>query len=63
VTGSHDLEDRNQCGLTGAGDIVDANPLLGPLQSNGGATDTLALGVGSPEINAGLAASMQLRIR
>jgi hypothetical protein len=64
VTGTHTLEDRNQCGLTGPGDIVNANPLLGPLQDNGGTTSTLALGVGSPAINAGSncldAASMPL---
>ena len=29
------------------------NPLLGPLQNNGGPTRTLALLVGSPAINAG----------
>lgn len=53
VTGSHNLENLNQCGLTGAGDIVNANPLLGPLQDNGGTTGTVALGVGSPAINGG----------
>jgi hypothetical protein len=62
--GAHDLEDRNQCGLTGAGDLVNTNPLLGPLQNNGGVLSTLALGVGSPAINAGTgcvdAASMPL---
>jgi hypothetical protein len=53
VTGTHNLENLNQCGLTGPGDIVNANPLLGPLQNNGGTTGTVALGVGSPAINAG----------
>ena len=31
---------------------VNANPLLGPLQNNGGPTQTMALGTGSPAINA-----------
>lgn len=41
-----------QGGYTGTGN-VDADPLLGPLQNNGGFTQTLALLVGSPAINAG----------
>ena len=53
VTGTHNLEDHNQCGLTGASDIVNVNPRLGPLQNNGGTTGTVALGVGSPAINGG----------
>jgi len=35
------------------GDIVGANPLLGPLANNGGPTLTIALLSGSPAINAG----------
>ena len=35
-------------------DIVNANPLLGPLQNNGGPTQTHALLVGSPAIDKGL---------
>src|SRR5439155_6274327 len=41
------------CLLAGAGDIENADPLLGPLQDNGGATQTHALLAGSPAIDAG----------
>src|SRR5262249_53100740 len=34
-------------------DILDANPLLGPLQNNGGPTQTIALLPGSPAVDAG----------
>lgn len=45
----------NACGLTNGtnGNIVGADPLLGPLQDNGGPTFTHALLPGSPAINAG----------
>ncbi|HUE99837.1 MAG TPA: choice-of-anchor Q domain-containing protein [Anaerolineales bacterium] len=33
--------------------VIDADPLLGPLQDNGGFTQTMALGAGSPAIDAG----------
>jgi len=39
--------------LTGPGDQIDTNPMLGPLQNNGGPTFTQALLPGSPAINAG----------
>lgn len=39
--------------LTGPGDQINADPLLGPLQDNGGPTFTHALSAGSPAINAG----------
>ncbi len=41
-----------QGGYSGTGNI-DANPLLGPLQDNGGFTQTMALLPGSPAIDAG----------
>ncbi|MDX1523797.1 MAG: choice-of-anchor Q domain-containing protein, partial [Anaerolineae bacterium] len=41
------------CGALTASDITDVDPLLGPLQNNGGNTDTHALKVGSPAIDAG----------
>jgi hypothetical protein len=41
------------CGLTIASD----DPLLGPLQNNGGPTDTMALQPGSPAIDAAVAAN------
>jgi len=39
--------------LTGPGDQINTNPLLGPLQNNGGPTFTHALLPGSPAIDAG----------
>jgi len=39
--------------LTAAGDQVNTNPMLGPLQNNGGPTGTHALLTGSPAINTG----------
>ena len=39
--------------LTGPGDQINADPMLGPLQDNGGPTFTHELLVGSPAINAG----------
>jgi hypothetical protein len=41
------------CKLTHAGDKPATNPLLGPLKDNGGPTETMALGLGSPAIDAG----------
>jgi hypothetical protein len=52
----HNLEDDAgaSCGLSGAnGDLVGADPLLGSLASNGGPTETMALGAHSPAIHAG----------
>jgi hypothetical protein len=40
--------------LTGPGDQINTNPMLGPLQDNGGPTFTQALLPGSPAINAGV---------
>jgi CSLREA domain-containing protein len=39
-------------GTTCSGSIPSADPLLGPLADNGGPTQTMALGVGSPAIDA-----------
>lgn len=39
--------------LTGPGDQMDTEPMLGPLQDNGGSTFTHALLTGSPALNAG----------
>jgi hypothetical protein len=36
-----------------AGNLLGANPNLGPLQANGGATPTHALPLGSPAVDAG----------
>lgn len=39
--------------LTGPGDIINTDPLLGPLQNNGGSTFTHSLPPNSPALNAG----------
>ena len=49
---SGNLEDGFGCGFTGAGDKQGVDPLLGPLQDNQGFTDTMALGAGSPALDA-----------
>ena len=63
--GAPDLEDNlgslghNLIGNTQGGygfdvtDLLNVNPLLGPLQDNGGPTQTMALLAGSPALNAG----------
>jgi hypothetical protein len=56
LDGGHNLESTTpaQCGLDPvAGDLIGVDPLLGPLSSNGGPTQTTALGAGSPAIAAG----------
>ncbi len=55
ITGSHNLIETP---ITGGGSntltgTIMADPLLGPLQNNGGPTQTMALRPGSPAINAG----------
>lgn len=49
------IEDTTNCTVTGfsTGNIIGSDPLTGPLQSNGGNTQTHALLAGSPAINAG----------
>jgi hypothetical protein len=50
----YNLSSDDGCGfLIGPGDQVNTNPLLGPLQDNGGPTFTHALLPGSPAIDAG----------
>ena len=50
------LNAEGNCGFSGTGDQAGVDPLLGPLQDNGGDTDTHALGAGSPAIDRGPAA-------
>jgi hypothetical protein len=47
------IESTDQCGLKGPGDRVNTDPLLGPLQANGGLTQTMAPALGSPAIDQG----------
>jgi CSLREA domain-containing protein len=49
----YNLESSNVCSLTETGDIINTDPLLGPLQNNGGPTPTHALPIGSPAIDKG----------
>jgi len=50
----YNLSSDNGAGfLTATGDQINTNPLLGPLQDNGGVTFTHALLTGSPAIDAG----------
>jgi len=49
----YNLEDADSCGFTGTGDIINTDPLLGPLKDNGGYTYTHALFAGSPAIDGG----------
>jgi hypothetical protein len=50
----HNLDSRDECGFSATlGDLTNANPGLGPLQDNGGPTDTHAIGATSPAFDAG----------
>ena len=49
------LESADQCGFHAAGDRVNADPQLGPLQDNGGPTQTMALAATSPAVDQGSA--------
>ena len=52
----NNVSDDDKCG--GPGEIIIADPKLGPLADNGGPTKTLALLAGSPAINAGTSCSV-----
>jgi hypothetical protein len=51
----YNIDSGNTLGLAGPGDLSNTDPMLGPLQNNGGLTATHALLAGSPAINAGSA--------
>ena len=53
VSNGHNLSSDTTCDFSNTGDISNTNPLLGPLQSNGGWTFTYALLEGSAAIDAG----------
>jgi hypothetical protein len=48
----YNLDSDGTCGLSGNGDISDADPLIGQIQDNGGPTWTHALLTNSPAIDA-----------
>jgi CSLREA domain-containing protein len=54
TSGGHNLASDTSCGLSAAGDLLAADPRLGPLANNGGPTLTHAVLSGSPAIDAGL---------
>jgi hypothetical protein len=49
----YNLSSDSTCNFLGPGDMNNTNPMLGPLQNNGGPTQTMALPSGSPAIDAG----------
>ena len=49
----NNLDSDGTCGLTGAGDLPNTDPLLGPLAANGGPTLTHALLPGNTAIDTG----------
>jgi hypothetical protein len=49
----YNLDSGGSCNFTGPGDLSYTDPLLGPLQDNGGFTRTRALSGNSPAIDAG----------
>jgi CSLREA domain-containing protein len=51
--GGYNIDDGTSCGFTEPTSQSNANPLLGPLDDNGGPTQTHALLEGSPAIDAG----------
>jgi hypothetical protein len=49
----YNLSRDGSCDFSGPGDLNNTNPILGPLQDNGGPTKTMALLSGSPAVDAG----------
>ena len=49
----YNLSSDSSCNFDSAGDLNNVNPGLGPLQDNGGPTQTMALPPGSPAVDAG----------
>ena len=49
----HNLSSDATCDFDAASDLNNVDPMLGPLQNNGGPTQTMALTSGSPAIDAG----------
>jgi len=53
TSNGYNLSSDNTCNFNGTGDLNNTDPKLGPLQNNGGPTQTEALLQGSPAIDAG----------
>jgi len=52
ITSGHNIDSQNSCGFDPSRDQINTNPLLGPLQDNGGPTFTQAITINSPAFNA-----------
>lgn len=54
------IQDTNGCSIVGdlTGNLVEVDPMLGPLQDNGGPTWTHALLIGSPAIDQGISCGL-----
>ena len=53
ISQGNNLDSGNTCDFNGDSDSINTDPLLGPLQNNGGSTPTHSLREGSPAIDAG----------
>ncbi|HUJ15248.1 MAG TPA: choice-of-anchor Q domain-containing protein [Thermoanaerobaculia bacterium] len=53
TSNGYNISDDTTCNLTGLNDRQSIDPMLGPLADNGGPTQTFALLLGSPAIDAG----------
>jgi hypothetical protein len=53
TSGGYNLDSGSTCQLNQVGDLSNVNPLLDQLANNGGKTETEALLIGSPAIDAG----------
>ena len=53
ASNGYNLSSDNTCNFNNTGDLNNTDPVLGPLQNNGGPTQTQALLSGSPAIDAG----------
>jgi hypothetical protein len=53
TSNGYNLSSDKTCNFNGPGDLNNTDPMLGPLQNNGGPTQTQALLTGSPAIDAG----------
>jgi predicted outer membrane repeat protein len=53
TSNGYNLSSDNTCNFSGLGDLNGKNPKLGALRSNGGLTQTMALPIGSPALDAG----------
>jgi len=51
ISGGYNLDSEDSCGFDEETDLVNTDPVLGPLQDNGGPTPTHALHHGSPAID------------